>query len=116
MTKEAKHKRSSGEVVTIPCHIPDGYRRTAIANGHGEWTIAVGDAITFLGSVAHSDHLARRTGTMNAPPTLADTNPDAPVIGLPVWCVRGGGSNPTTVTVHTANVVDVELQTERPDA
>jgi hypothetical protein len=88
----------------------------AIASDHGEWTVAVGDSITFLDNVAHSDRLVRRAGTMNAPPTLADSQPDAPLIDLPVWCVRGGGSNPITVTVHVADVVDVEIRTERPDA
>ena len=73
----------------------------AIANDHSEFTIAVGDGITFIDSLPASNRLVRRTGTMNAPPTLAGSRPDAPVIDLPVWCVRGAG-NPTTVTVHAS--------------
>lgn len=61
----------------------------AIANDHGEWTIAVGDGITFMDCLPASNRLVRRTGTMNAPPTLAGSTPDAPVIDVPVWCVRG---------------------------
>ena len=85
----------------------------AIANDHGHWTVSIGDEVTFRDSVATNDRLVRRTGIMNAAPTLAGSTPDAPVIDLPVWGVRGAGSSPTTVTVHLADVVDVEIKTAR---
>ena len=87
----------------------------AIANDHGHWTVSIGDEITFMDNVATSERLVRRAGIMNAAPTLAGSTPDAPVVDLPVWCVRGAGSSPTTVTVHLADVVNVEIKTARPE-
>ena len=88
----------------------------AISNEHGHWTVSIGDEITFMDNLATSSRLVRRAGVMNAPPTLADSHPDAPVINLQVWCVRGAGNNPTTVTVHALDVVNVEIKTPRSDA